>query len=39
MNGREFLKASGVVLLAAVFLLGSSPIQAADPQLVTVLVV
>ena len=39
MNGREFLKEAGVVLLAAVSLLGSSPTQAADPQPVTVLVV
>jgi NAD(P)H dehydrogenase (quinone) len=39
MNEREFLKEAGVVLLAAVFLLSSSPTQAADPQLVTVLVV
>ncbi|HEY3153804.1 MAG TPA: hypothetical protein VGK65_19245 [Candidatus Binatia bacterium] len=39
MNGREFLKEAGVVLLAAVFLLGGSPTQAADPQPVTVLVV
>jgi NAD(P)H dehydrogenase (quinone) len=39
MNEREFLKEAGVVLLAAVFLLGSSPTQAADPQPVTVLVV
>ena len=39
MNGREFLKEAGVVSLPAVFLLGGSPTQAADPQLVTVLVV
>jgi NAD(P)H dehydrogenase (quinone) len=39
MNKREFLKETGVALLAAVFLLGGSPTQAADPQLVTVLVV
>ena len=39
MNGREFLKGAGVVSLAAVFLLGGSPTQAADPQPVTVLVV
>lgn len=39
MNGREFLKEAGVVLLAAVSLLGGSPTQAADPQPVTVLVV
>jgi NAD(P)H dehydrogenase (quinone) len=39
MNRREFLKKAGVVLLAAVFLLGGSPTQAAEPQPVTVLVV
>ena len=39
MNGRGFLRETGVVLLAAVFLLGGSPTQAADPQPVTVLVV
>src|SRR5512144_2262821 len=39
MEGREVVKGAGVVLLAAVFLLGGSPTQAADPQPVTVLVV
>ena len=39
MEGRVFAKGTGVVLLAAVFLLGGSPTQAADPQPVTVLVV
>jgi len=39
MNRREFLKKVGVVSLAAVFLLGGSPTQAAEPQPVTVLVV
>lgn len=39
MEGRVFVKGTGVVLLAAVFLLGGSPTQAADPQPVTVLVV
>jgi NAD(P)H dehydrogenase (quinone) len=39
MNGREFLKGAGIVLLAAVFLLGGSPTQAAETQPVTVLVV
>ena len=39
MNGREFLREACVVLLAAVFLLGGSPAQAADRQPVTVLVV
>lgn len=39
MEGRVVVKGAGVVLLAAVFLLGGSPTQAADPQPVTVLVV
>ena len=39
MNGREFLKEAGVLLLVASFLLGGSPTQAADSQPVTVLVV
>jgi NAD(P)H dehydrogenase (quinone) len=39
MNGREFLKDVGVVLLVASFLLLDSPTQAADAQPVTVLVV
>lgn len=39
MNGREFLKEAGVVLLVASFVLGGSPTQAADSQPVTVLVV
>jgi NAD(P)H dehydrogenase (quinone) len=39
MNGREFLKGAGIVLLAAVFLLGGNPTQAAETQPVTVLVV
>ena len=40
MNGREFLKELGVVLLAAVLLLAGSPTQAADSvSSVTVLIV
>jgi NAD(P)H dehydrogenase (quinone) len=39
MEGRKFLKEACVVLLAAVFILGSGTTQAADPQAVTVLVV
>jgi NAD(P)H dehydrogenase (quinone) len=39
MNRREFLQEAGNVVLAAVFLLGSSTTQAADAPPVTVLVV
>jgi NAD(P)H dehydrogenase (quinone) len=39
MERRVGVKGAGIVLLAAVFLLGGSPTQAADPQPVTVLVV